>query len=393
MSSTDGEAGVSRCGWFSHVAMFSCSMAGFSSLYVTQSLGPELRRLHGLSVEQSASLLTATTLGLAFASPVFGPLLQRFGLRRMALAGLVTLALLDAGLAVAETFPALLALRIAQGAALPMLLSALLASIERQPSSDAAMGISATYVMGTICGGVLGRLLPATLVPAFGWSPAFVAMAASHVAALLLAAKGFRDASMRATVLVQSSPRNTDNPTLAVVYVGGFAALFSQMAVFTYIPFRLAAPPFDWDTSALGHLYLIFLPALAFVRGSRRVVTKFGHVRAATIAAVCAWCGLLTTLADTPALLIVGLALFSIAVFFVQAVLAHALSVAPAASRERASSGYLFFYYLGGSLGAIAPAVSWTDFGWPGCLCLVGVLQLTSFVLSQFVRVPVRVTA
>lgn len=78
---------------------------------------------------------------------------------------------------------------------------------------------------------------------------------------------------------------------------------------------------------------------------------------------------------NTP-VVIAGLVLFSIAIFFAQTVLAHALSVAPAVSRARASGGYLFFYYMGGSTGAIAPTLVWADFGWGGCLGLVGATQL-----------------
>ncbi len=166
------------------LVMIGCATVAFSSLYLTQSLGPELHRLHGLSAQQCAALLTATTLGLAVASPLAGWVTQRLGARRALLLGLAALGLLNAGLAAAQGFSALLALRAAQGMAMPLALSALLTSIERQPSARLALGVSASYVTGTICGGVLGRLLPALLVPDVGWVSAFLAMAALHGAAL-----------------------------------------------------------------------------------------------------------------------------------------------------------------------------------------------------------------
>ncbi len=358
-----------------HGVMLACALVGFSNLYCTQSIGGELHSLFGLSMSQSAALVGVTTLGLAIASPFVGLLVQRIGSRRVLISGFVLLGLLNACLAFATDFGVLVVLRSAQGAAMPMVLSSLLTSIERQPSTRAALGISATYVMGTICGGVLGRLLPAILVPGAGWEAAFLAMAALHVIACLLACSGFR---LPKTPVAKAPPSagGLAPLRLASVYAGGFAVLFSQMAVFTFVAFRLVAPPFSWHTAALGSLYLVFLPALGCVRVSRHAVTRLGHTKALAAAALVGWCGLLSTLTRHTPVVVAGLVLFSIAVFFAQTVLAHALSVAPAVSRARASGGYLFFYYLGGSIGAVAPTLVWADFGWGGCLGLVGAMQL-----------------
>jgi MFS transporter, YNFM family, putative membrane transport protein len=76
-------------------------------------------------------------------------------------------------------------------------------------------------------------------------------------------------------------------------------------------------------------------------------------------------------------------------VFFAQAVLAHALSLCSAASGARASGGYLFFYDMGGSVGAVA-AAAWSGFGCLGCLGLIAALQGTR---AMFVRVLPCATA
>ncbi|ANC90552.1 MFS transporter [Azospirillum humicireducens] len=386
-------AATAAAPWRDHCAMLVCAMTGFSSLYLTQSLGGELQRLHGLSVQQCAALLTATTLGLALASPLAGLLVQQLGLRRALVVGLTLLGLLDAGLAVAGGFAELLVLRAMQGAAMPMVLSALLAGIERQPSTRTALGMSATYVMGTVCGGIVGRLLPASLIPSFGWSAAFLAMALLHGIALLLALalafKGSGPARQPAGD-ERSRRRGYGAWSLPAVYAGGFALLFSQIAVFTFIAFRLAEPPFGWSTAMLGSLYLVFLPSLVFLHGTRRVVSRIGHGRTVAAAALLSWIGLLMTLAGSALPVVAGLVVFSTAVFFVQAVLAHALSLCGGASGARASGGYLFFYYLGGSLGSLVPALLWQRFGWAGCLALIALLQLAAAGLIRLANARAR---
>lgn len=363
--------------------MLVCALIGFSNLYCTQSIGAEMQHLFGLSVRQSAVLVAVTTLGLAIASPVVGLIVQLVGPRRALIGGLVVLGLLSAGLALADEFVAFAVLRGAQGAAMPLVLSPLLTSIDRQPSAQAALKISATYVMGTICGGIFGRLLPAMLVPGAGWRATFLTLAALHAVAVVFACVNFRVPNTPICIPSRMRPA-ANGPRLAAVYAGGFAVLFSQMVVFTFVAFRLAEPPFSWDTAALGSLYLVFLPAIFCVRLSRNAVVHLGHGKALVAAALIGWCGLLATLYDGTASVIAGLALFSIAVFFAQAVLAHALSVSPAASRARASGGYLFFYYLGGSIGAIGPTLVWADFGWCGCLVLVGASQLALAVFARY---------
>ncbi|MFD1623989.1 MFS transporter [Azospirillum griseum] len=394
--------------WSGHrdsVVMLGCAMVGFSSLYLTQSLGPTLHALHGLTLAQCASLLTATTVGLALASPLAGRLVHRLGARRALIAGLVTLGLLDVGLAWVQGFAGLLAVRCAQGVAMPMVLSALLSSLDRQATPQAALGLSATYVMGTISGGIIGRLLPSTLVPLVGWQTAFLTLALLHAAAVALAWAGLQERPARAAIIAAGTENATDAPSTTphtaipqtalpwmAVCVGGFALLFSQIAVFTAVAFRLADPPFGWSTAALGCLYLVFLPSLALVHGARRMVTALGHARAVTLAGLGGWAGLALTLGATTATtaattaIIVGLALFSTAVFIIQAVLAHALSLCRTGSSARASGGYLFFYYGGGSLGALAAALVWPPFGWAGCLILIATVQLAAMALTLALR-------
>jgi MFS family permease len=374
--------------------MFGCALAGFSSLYCTQALGSEMEQLFGLSLRRSAALLTATTCALAVASPLAGRIVERLGARMALMLGLTLLGLLATGLAGASSWGSLLTLRIAQGVAMPLVLSALLSSIEGQISETATLGMAATYVSGTLCGGVLGRLLPALLIPSSGWSGAFLGLAVLHLAALALAATRFRglpatrpssDARVRTGSLGSAHHAATftaGSLRFVVVLAGGFALLFSQVAVFTFIPFRLTQAPFGWSTAALGQIYLVFLPALAFVRLSRQAVSRFGHGRSLGLAIAWSWAGLLTTLIDRPVCVVAGLMVFGIAVFFAQAVLAHAVSVVPARSRAVVSGLYLFSYYAGGSLGAIAPVLVWSHQGWVGCLALIAGVQFALPVLA-----------
>ena len=47
------------------------------------------------------------------------------------------------------------------------------------------------------------------------------------------------------------------NRQLVATYAVGFCVLFTQVAMFTYVTFHLAAPPFGLSTAALGWLFVV----------------------------------------------------------------------------------------------------------------------------------------
>ncbi|MNH39962.1 hypothetical protein D3C79_1012060 [compost metagenome] len=45
---------------------------------------------------------------------------------------------------------------------------------------------------------------------------------------------------------------------------------------------------------------------------------------------------------------------------------------------------YLTFYYLGGSVGALLPALLWERWGWSGCVPLIMAAQLLVMLIAWF---------
>jgi len=357
---------------------------GFLSLYATQAVGPAMRDDFGLSVREVSTLLTVTTVGLACAAPFSTLVVKRWGQRRTIVACLALLTIAAACLSCIESYPAMLAVRAVQGVIIPFVLAALLASIERHWPGRAALHMSVAYVAGTIIGGVVGRLLPSVAVPALGWTAGMGTLALTHATILVAAARYFPADPMLAPALHEAASAATTErhavPSIASTAVAGFVLLFSQTAVYTYIAFRLADPPFALPSSTIGLLYLAFLPALLFIGFSRHAVGRYGHSRALVGAVILAWVGLALTLPPRLPAIALGLATISIATFFAQAVLAHAVSINVSRSSQKAAGLYLFSYYLGGSFGAFTPSLLWTAAGWAGCILTVVLLQLVAIV-------------
>ena len=57
-------------------------------------------------------------------------------------------------------------------------------------------------------------------------------------------------------------------------------------------------------------------------------------------------------------------------------------AIAGEGARSTAVGLYVTSYYIGGSLGGLAPASIWAHAGWPGCVLLVLLVQVAAVVLT-----------
>jgi YNFM family putative membrane transporter len=92
--------------------------------------------------------------------------------------------------------------------------------------------------------------------------------------------------------------------------------------------------------------------------------------------------GLLLTLVNSLASVIIGLAIFSSGVFIAQAAATVELGAIAGRARSSAAGLYVTFYYLGGAVGATVTGWSWQWAGWRGCVALLGAVAVVSLGLA-----------
>jgi MFS family permease len=152
--------------------------------------------------------------------------------------------------------------------------------------------------------------------------------------------------------------------------------------MFTYVPFRLAAPPFSLSTSALGFLFLTYIVGAVATPFAGRGIDAYGH-RAVLVGALgLCTSGALLTLAPSLAVVALGLSIFATGIFCAQA--ASSSHVAHHARRARALAIgiYVSCYYVGGSVGGAVPAGLWTSGGWPACVTFIIGVEMAMLVIA-----------
>jgi predicted MFS family arabinose efflux permease len=174
-----------------------------------------------------------------------------------------------------------------------------------------------------------------------------------------------------------------DNRRLVATYSVGFIVLFSLVGVFTWITFHLSAPPYLLSTTALSYLFLVYLIGFVVTPAAGYVITKVGLRAGIGGAICCSMAGVLMTLAQPLAVVILGLVLLSSGVFIAQvASSSHLRVAAPAGARVKAAGLYLTCYYLGGTAGGVVPGIFWALGKWPACVGFILFTQAASLTIA-----------
>lgn len=369
------------------IAVFIAGASAFLDMYCTQALLPDLALHFHASPAQVGLTVTMSTLATALVAPLIGALADMWGRKRLIVAGALALVLPTLAIAWVDSLPAILALRFLQGLCMPAIFTVTMAYVgEEWPAAEVPEVVS-LYTAGTALGGVSGRLVTAVAADALGWRDAFIVLGGVNLAAglliwwLLPAAKGWHPSGSLLETL-RAALGHWRNPRLVATFGIGFTILFSLVATFTYGTFHLAGWPYSLSTTAQGLVFLVYLFGSVAAPVGGKVIARIGPVRGLAMAVGLVWLGLAVALAPALPVIVAGLGIMVCGIFICQTASISMISATAKTSRSAAMGMYVTLYYVGGSLGAVAPAPAWHAFAWPGVVAMVMVVGLGGFLLA-----------
>ena len=389
MSSRSLNAGSERGGGGLrlNLAVLAAGIASFVNMYCTMAVLPLLARSFHVSQAATGLTVTAPLLATAIMAPVIGAISDRFGRRRLILGAAVLLVLPTVAAAGAGSFHTLLLWRFVQGLTLPFIFTVTIAYIGEETAGAASVRLAATYMSGAIFGGFAGRAIPGLVAQFWGWRVsllliALITLAMAVVIGLCLPAERNFTPVMDWRGSLGSFPRHLRNRRLLANNFIGFGVLFCLIGVFTYVNFRLAAPPYSLGPAALGGIFAVYLAAVVVNPLAARLAARFGHARVMAGVAPIAILGLLLTLAAPLPLIVLGLLIVCCMVFLQQTLATAFIGMAARTGRSAAVGLYVTTYYIGGGMGGIVPALPFHEFGWPGAVAVVIAVQLAMLGLG-----------
>jgi predicted MFS family arabinose efflux permease len=367
-------------------------VCAFLELYCTQPLLPLLAQIFHASKTSVGMTVSAATLGVALAAPVFGALAERLPRKRVIVISLLGVSVPTLLAATSSSLGQLIFWRFLQGITVPGIIAVVITYIGEEWPPEQVSLIMSFYVSGTALGGLMGRFSSGILAERFSWRVSFLVLgAASLIGAAAVAAWLPHGRHRTIHVAVPGSEIGFlyqvqglfRNRRLVATFAVGFNVLFSLVGVFTWITFHLSAAPFLLSTTALSSLFFVYLIGLAVTPAAGYLISRVGLRAGIAGALVCAMAGVLLTLAPSLTVVIAGLALLCTGVFVAQtASSSHLRVAAPSGARVTAAGLYITCYYLGGAAGGVVPGAFWALGAWPACVGFIVAMQAIGLVIA-----------
>jgi predicted MFS family arabinose efflux permease len=372
------------------IAVLLAGAAAFINLYAPQSLLPELRAWMGSNTALAGLVISASTAGVAVAAPFIGWFADHFGRRRVIVAAAWIAILPSLLVAVAQTPAQLIIARFIEGLTLPGVFTVTVAYIGDEWPPQEARSVTSLYVAGTIAGGFSGRFVAGVVGEFAGWRGGIAALAIVQLV-LAIAIHAWLKAEQHAAAPHAARTSNPllllKIPTLRAAYLCGPVILFALVAGFTYVTLLLAGEPWRLGSARLSGIFGVYLVGMLVTPIAGRVMNAIGPAWMMPAMWGLSICGLLLTLLPSLAAIIAGLCLFSMGLFFAQTTVTSVVGESAPQNRGAALGMYSSCYYVGGSLGGVAPAAVWSHYGWPAVVALIAVVgSISAAVMWQAFR-------
>lgn len=335
--------------------------------------------------------VSAATLGVAIAAPVFGALTERLPRKRVIVYSILGVSIPTLLAATSTSLAQLIFWRFLQGIMVPGIIAVVVTYIGEEWPPERVALIMSFYVSGTALGGFIGRVSAGILADYFSWRISFLVLGlASLVGTAAVAAwlphgrrRSVHPSSTALPNFTHQVRAMFRNRRLVATFAVGFNVLFSLVGVFTWITFYLSAAPFFLSITALSSLFFVYLIGLVVTPFAGYLITRIG-LRAGIGGAIsCAIAGVLLTLVHSLPIVIIGLAALSSGVFIAQTASQSHLRVAsPPGARVTAAGIYITCYYLGGTAAGVVPGAFWAFGKWPACVAFIVFMQLIALTIA-----------
>jgi YNFM family putative membrane transporter len=371
------------------IAIAAAGFTAMLNMYAPQAVLPLMSVEFGAGPAVISQIMTVNALAVALTAPFTGVVADVLGRRFVIAIAIALLVIPGVMMSFSDGLQALLFWRFVQGLLLPPIFAVSVAYIGAEWPAREATGVTGTFIAATAVGGFSGRMVTAALAEPVGWrnallaDAAITALCALAVILLLPRERSFVRGGTTLRGSLRQMVRHLRNPRLLATFGVGFGIMFNFIAAFTYLGFRLAAPPFNLSTAAIGAVFVTYLISIVTAPFTGRLVSTFGRRNFGTIALAVWTCGILLTLAPTLWVIVLGLFMITGAGFYVQVCCQSFVATNVREGNSSAVGLYVTSFYIGGSFGGLIPGLLWNSTGWSGVVALIVAMLL---IMAGFVR-------
>lgn len=359
-------------------------------LFATQAILPSLAKVYDVAPAKIGLAANASTLGMAISGLLMGVVSGALERKRAIALSLFFLSIPTTLLAFAPNLTVFAMLRVTQGLFMAAAFTLTLAHLAERCEVRTANALAA-YVTGVVASNLIGRLTAAYVASLIGAEQSFLFFALLNLAGAALVTitldRNVPERMARMGRFWAPWLEQLADPALRRTFAIGFLILFGFIGVFTYVGFVLMRPPHALSMTALGLVFLVFLPSMITTPLAGSIARSTGPGPACSISLVVALVGLVLLLVPNLFTVIAGMTLVGIGTFFAQAVATGHVGRIAKGHKAAASGLYLSSYYCGGLAGAAVIGILFDSYGWPvamaGVFVALGLAAVLGWELRQ----------
>ncbi|UXZ47839.1 MFS transporter [Pseudomonas soli] len=370
------------------LALFSGGFATFALLYCVQPMMPLLSQEFAINAAQSSLVLSVSTAMLAIGLLVTGPISDRIGRKPVMVFALLCAALSTLASAVMPSWELVLATRALVGLSLSGLAAVAMTYLSEEIHPQhigLAMGL---YIGGNAIGGMSGRLITGVLIDFVSWHTAMLVIGGLALVAavvfwkVLPESRNFRPQSLKPRSLLDGFVMHFKDAGLPWLFLEAFLLMGAFVTLFNYIGYRLLAGPYHMNQALVGLLSVVYLSGIYSSAQVGALADKLGRRKVFWASIVVMAGGLLMTLANPLAMIILGMLVFTFGFFGAHSVASSWIGRRALKAKGQASSLYLFSYYAGSSVAGTVGGVFWHYAGWEGVGMFIGSLLMVALLVA-----------
>lgn len=371
-----------------NLALFAGGFNTFAILWSIQPLLPAIAEEYQVSPTISSLTLSSTTITIAVGMLLAGSLSEVYGRKPVMTVSLVASSVLAILTVFSPSFHFLIVVRVLQGlvlAGLPAVAMAYLSEEIDPASIGMAMGL---YISGNSLGGMFGRMIGGALTDFFDWRTALVGIGLISLLASLLfwftlpKSTHFQPRSLEVRNLSKSLISQFKEPGLLYLFSIAFLLMGSFVSLYNYIGFQLIAPPYGLSQTIVGFIFIVYLVGTFSSTWMGMHADQRGRRRVLLVSLGIVLIGAIVTLLIPLWLKIIGIAIFTFGFFAAHSIASGWVGKLATHDKAQASALYLFFYYIGSSIGGTSGGVFYSHYGWAGVVSMISVFSLIAIALA-----------
>lgn len=371
-----------------NLCLFLGGLVTFATMYCVQPLLPLYAHDFRVSPSMVSLILSLTTAILAVMITFASSLSNAWGRKSIMGISLFTTSLMTMVSSFSPNFTLLLICRTLEGIALagiPAIAMVYLGEEVHSRHLGTAMGL---YIGGSAFGGMIGRVATGVLTDLFSWRVALCCIGLMGIVCswyfwrFLPSSKHFVVQPFGAKQHVLGLGQQLKKPGLLCLYSIAFLLMGSFVTLYTYSGYQLLAPPYNLSQGLIGWLFAIYLVGSLGSAWLSRLADRWSRQYVLLFGIGLMLIGTLMTLNTSLFLKLLGVAVVTFSFFGSHAIASSWVSIQAGNGKAHASALYLFFYYVGSSIGNTSGGFFWSMSGWPGVIGMISTFLLICLVLG-----------